>query len=129
MTVVCNECGSKSPKYRFKCCLLQFCSHNCYKAHSCASKESSTPSCSSSQGALKSEGAGEVPSGTKLTDEQLDILKSDSTLRDYLRDEKLKLVLVDIASSEDPMERAQRYIREDRFKEFVSYLLTLIERF
>ncbi|UVC54348.1 hypothetical protein MACJ_003889 [Theileria orientalis] len=129
MTLVCNECGSKSPKYRFKCCLRQFCSYNCFNAHSCASNERSTPSCSSSQGAPKPEGASEVPSGTKLTDAQLDILRSDSTLKEYLKDEKLKLVLVDIASSEDPMERAQRYIREDRFNEFVSYLLTLIERF
>ncbi|BAM41480.1 conserved hypothetical protein [Theileria orientalis strain Shintoku] len=129
MTVVCNECGAQSPKYRYKCCLLQFCSFDCYKAHSCSSADRPTPSCSFSQGAAKPDAVAEAPSTTKLTDAQLDILKSDSMLKEYLRDEKLKLVLVDIASSEDPMERAQRYIREERFKEFVSYLLTLIERF
>ncbi|XP_954825.1 uncharacterized protein TA05260 [Theileria annulata] len=129
--MLCNECNDENAKYRYKCCLLHFCSLSCYKSHKCNRIESEDKNLDDDKiNGLVTENSNLVFDTSAQLNTQLvdDIdpeikrrLNSDEDLKSYIKD--IKELLINVTNSDDPVDVIHKNMSNQQFKHFINHII------
>ncbi len=107
----CVVCKTNPSKYKFKCCLFGYCSATCFKDHSVCTPV--TRELIVRKRFMDPFEHLEIPSEDILSNDQLESLRQDHTVRSFLEHPKVRRIIQRIDSTRDRHAALERHMQTD----------------